>query len=60
MKELVKSMEKQTEFDQGLLPSQSKVNGGRALCGVDYVLDWLRSYSCNKGSIRVVRHVHDA
>ena len=39
----VKSMEKQMEIDQGLLPSQSKANGGRALCGVDYVLDWLRA-----------------
>jgi len=39
----VKSMEKQMEIDQGLLPNQSKANGGRALCGVDYVLDWLRA-----------------
>ena len=40
----VKSMEKQMEIDQGLLPSRlAKTNGGRALCGVDYVLDWLRA-----------------
>jgi hypothetical protein len=39
----VKSAEKQMEIDQGLLPKQSKKKGGRALCGVDYVLDWLRA-----------------
>ena len=39
----VKSMEKQMEIEQGLLPRRSKKKGGRVLCGVDYVLDWLRA-----------------